>query len=101
MNAQVISQNFDTALSWTVNRLVGTSTNAGWTRVTTGTNPTCSPYAGAGMAKFASYDVAATGVFALTSPTFNLVGTNAYKVKFYMYRDNTYSTDADKVETYI
>ena len=101
MNAQVISQNFDTALSWTVNRLSGTSTNAGWTRVTTGGNPNCSPFAGAGMAKFASYDVAAGNVFALTSPTFNLVGTTAYKVKFSMYRDNTYNTDADRVAVHL
>lgn len=101
MNAQIISQNFNTALSWTVNKLTGTSTNAGWTRVTTGTNPTCSPYAGAGMAKFASYDVAAGNVFALTSPTFNLVGTSSYKVKFSMYRDNTYSTDADRVAVHL
>lgn len=101
MNAQVMSENFDTALNWTVNKLAGTSTNAGWTRVTTGTNPSCSPYAGAGMAKFASYDVAAGGVFALTSPTFTLVGTNSYKVKFSMYRDNTYNTDADKVDVHL
>jgi hypothetical protein len=101
MNAQVISQNFDTALSWTVNKLSGTSTDAGWTRVTTGGNPTCSPFAGAGMAKFAAYDIAAGNVFALTSPTFNLVGTSSYKVKFRMYRDNTYSTDADRVAVHL
>lgn len=101
MNSQVIVQDFDTTLTWTVNRLVGTSTNAGWTRVTTGANPTCSPYSGAGMAKFASYDVAAGGVFALTSPSFTLVGTNAYSVKFAMYRDNTYSGDADKIDVHL
>lgn len=101
MNAQVITQNFDTTLGWTVTKLSGTSTETGWTRETTGTNPTCSPYAGAGMAKFASYDVALGNVYALTSPTFSLVGTNAYKVKFSMYRDNTYSTDADKVAVHL
>lgn len=100
-NAQVLTQDFDTALTWTVNRLSGTSTNAGWTRVTTGVNPTCSPYAGAGMAKFASYDVAAANVFALTSPSFTLVGTDAYSVKFAMYRDNTYATDADKIDVHL
>ena len=101
VNAQVMTEGFDTALNWTVNRLSGTSTNAGWTRVTTGTNPSCTPYVGAGMAKFASYDVAAGNVFALTSPTFNLVGTNSYCVKFAMYRDNGYPTDADKVEVHL
>lgn len=101
MNAQVMSENFDTALNWTVNRLSGTSTNAGWTRITSGTSPTCSPYSGAGMAKFAAYDIAAGNVFALTSPTFNLVGTNSYCVKFAMYRDNAYNTDADKVAVHL
>lgn len=101
MNAQIITQEFDTALTWTVAKLSGTSTNAGWTRVTTGTNPTCTPYSGAGMAKFASYDVAAGNVFALTSPSFTLVGTEAYSVKFAMYRDNTYSTDADKIDVHL
>lgn len=101
VNSQVISQDFNTALSWTVDKLTGTSTNAGWTRVTAGTNPSCTPYEGAGMAKFASYDIAAGNVFALTSPVFSLVGANSYKVKFSMYRDNAYSTDADKVEVHL
>lgn len=99
--AQVISENFDTALNWTTARISGTSTAAGWSRVTAGTNPSCTPYQGAGMAKFDSYNIAAGNVFALTSPSFNLVGTSAYKVKFYMYRDNAYPTDADKVDVHI
>jgi hypothetical protein len=102
MNAQVVmSENFDAALNWSVVRLSGTSTNAGWTNVQVGTNPDCSPYVGAGMAKFASYDVAAGNVFALTSPSFTLSGSNYYSVKFAMYRDNGYNTDADKVEVHI
>lgn len=102
MNAQVVmSENFDAALNWSVVRLSGTSTNAGWTNVQVGTNPDCSPYVGAGMAKFASYDVAAGNVFALTSPSFALTGSNYYSVKFAMYRDNGYNTDADKVEVHI
>ncbi len=101
MNAQVIIENFDTTLNWTVNKLSGTSTNAGWTRVITGTDPNCSPYSGAGMAKFASYNVAAGNVFALTSPSFTLVGTDSYCVKFAMYRDNTYSADADRVAVHL
>lgn len=105
MNAQVImSENFDAALNWSVVRLSGTSTNAGWTNVSVGTNPDCSPYVGAGMAKFASFDILATtppNVFALTSPSFTLSGSNYYSVKFAMYRDNGYNTDADKVEVHV
>lgn len=101
MNAQVMSETFDTALNWSVAKLSGTSTNVGWTRVTTGTNPSCSPYAGAGMAKFASYDVAAGNVYALTSPAFTIDAANTYCVRFAMYRDNGYNTDADKVAVHL
>jgi hypothetical protein len=101
VNAQVLTETFDTALNWTVSHPTGSSTNAGWTRVTTGSNPNCSPYAGAGMAKFASYDAAAGNVYVLTSPLFTLSSANTYKVKFSMYRDGAYPTDADKVMVYL
>jgi hypothetical protein len=98
--AQLFSQNFDTALTWTVTHPTGADTNAGWTRVTTGSNPSCLPAAGAGMAKFASYDVAATNVYNLTSPAFTLTAGANYRVKFKMYRDGTYPTDADNIKLY-
>lgn len=100
-NAQVISETFDTALNWTVSHPTGSATNAGWSQVATGSNPNCSPYAGAGMAKFAAYDVAAGNVYVLTSPLFTLSSANTYKVKFSMYRDGAYPTDADKVMVYL
>jgi len=100
-NAQVISQTFDTALTWTVSHPTGSSTSPGWSQVTTGSNPGCSPYAGAGMAKFASYDAAAGNVYVLTSPAFTLSSANTYKVKFSMYRDGAYPTDADNVAVYL
>ena len=96
--AQLFSQNFDTALTWTVSHPTGTDTNAGWTQVTSGTNPSCLPAAGAGMAKFASYDVAATNAYNLTSSAFTLSATSTYRVKFKMYRDAAYSTDADNIK---
>ena len=98
--AQLFSQNFDTALTWTVTHPTGTDTNAGWTQVTSGTNPSCLPAAGAGMAKFASYDVAATNVYNLTSSAFTLSATSTYRVKFKMYRDAAYSTDADNIKLF-
>ena len=98
--AQLFSQNFDTALTWTVTHPTGSDTNAGWTRVTTGSNPSCLPAAGAGMAKFASYDAAAGNVYNLTSPGFTLTAGSTYRVKFKMYRDAAYSTDADNIKLY-
>jgi hypothetical protein len=101
IDAQVlISQNFDSALTWTVAHPTGTSTLPGWTRVTTGTAPAVTPFAGAGMARFNSYDVAAGNAYSLTSPAITFTGA-ACKVKFKMYRDNGYNTDADNIKIYI
>ncbi|MEO8516490.1 MAG: T9SS type A sorting domain-containing protein [Flavobacterium sp.] len=101
INAQVITESFDTALNWTTTKISGSSTAVGWTKVASGVNPSCAPYVGAGLAEFPSYDIAAGNVFALTSPSFTLVGTNSYCIKFSMYRDNGYPTDADKVAVHL
>jgi hypothetical protein len=100
-NSQIIySENFDTALNWTVLHPTGTSTLAGWSRVTAGTNPTITPAAGAGMARFNSYDVTAGNAYSLTSPAITFSGAN-YRVKLKMYRDNGYTTDADRIRIYL
>ncbi|MCC7520128.1 MAG: T9SS type A sorting domain-containing protein [Flavobacteriaceae bacterium] len=99
-NAQIlVSNNFNTDLGWTVIHTTGSSTNAGWTRVTTGSAPSCLPYAGAGMAKFASYDIAANNAYTLLSPLVSFTG-ETYRIRFKMYRDGGYSTDADNVKVY-
>lgn len=100
--AQVIaSQNFDTALGWTTTNTTsdaGTSI-AAWSRRTAGTTPTCTPFAGAGMARFNSYNIPANGTGRLTSPAITFAGAS-YRVKFKMYRDNGYPTDGDNVKVY-
>lgn len=99
--AQVIySQNFDTSLGWTILHPTGISTLPGWSRVPTGSNPDCLPFAGAGMARFNSYDVAAGNVYSLTSPAIALTGAN-YRVTFKMYRDDGYPNDVDKINVYL
>lgn len=99
--AQVLlSENFDTALNWTIAHPTGTSALAGWSRVTTGTNPDCIPFAGDGMARFNSYNITAGNAYSITSPAIPFSGLN-YRVKFKMFRDNTYSTDADKIRIYL
>ncbi len=102
-NSQVLlSENFDTALNWTVAHPVGTSTNAGWTRVTTGTSPTTVPAAGAGFARFNSYNInPGVGVeqYDLTSPSIAFAGAS-YRVTLKMYRDGAYPTLADKIEVF-
>lgn len=91
--AQVLaSQNFDTALGWT-------SSATGWARRTTGGAPACATFAGAGMARFNSYDLASGSNARLTSPSIAFAGAN-YRVKFKMFRDDGYPTDADNVKVY-
>ena len=99
-NAQVLmSESFDSALDWTSAHVSGTSTLVGWSRVTTGVSPTCSPFAGAGMAKFDSYDVPASNGYSLTSPAVTFDG-NPYRLTFKMYRDSG-DTSSDKIRIYI
>lgn len=93
-NAQVLlSEGFDTALNWTVSP-AGTS----WTRVTSGVNPNCTPQAGAGMARFNSYDIE-SGTFRLTSPAITFGGL-FYKANFSVYRDAAYGSSADNIKVY-
>ena len=100
--AQVIaSQNFDTALGWTTTNTTsdaGTSIPA-WSRRTAGTTPTCTPFAGAGMARFNSYNIPSGGSGRLTSPAIAFAGSS-YRVKLKMFRDNGYPTDADNIKVY-
>lgn len=93
-NAQVVaSANFDTALGWTA------SNTTSWARRTTGGAPACSPYAGAGMARFYSYNIAAGGTARLTSPAITFTGA-AYRVKFRMFRDAGFAGDLDNIKVY-
>ncbi|RAR71728.1 T9SS type A sorting domain-containing protein [Flavobacterium aciduliphilum] len=100
--AQVVaSQNFDTALGWTSTTVTNDSgtTVSAWARRTTGGAPSCSPYAGAGMVRFNSYNIPSGSTGRLTSPAITFAGAT-YRVKFKMYRDSGYPTDADNVKLY-
>jgi hypothetical protein len=95
----LLTESFDSALNWTVAHTAGTSTVTGWSRVTLGTAPSCAPFSGAGMARFYSYNIATGNSYSLTSPGITFAGAS-YRVKFNMYRDSGYSTDADKIRVY-
>jgi hypothetical protein len=105
-NAQVVaSQNFDVALGWTsttVTSDAGTTISA-WSRRTAGTTPTCTPFAGAGMARFNSYNIQVNGPTGntgrLTSPAITFTGAS-YRVNLKMFRDSGYPTDADNIKVY-
>ena len=79
---------------WTNLLTSGTNT---WTRVTTGGSPACATQSGAGMAKFNSFS-ANGGVRSLISPVMNFSTAGTKRISFWMYRDNGYPTNADKIE---
>jgi hypothetical protein len=103
--AQVLlANNFDTTLGWTSTTVANDATPAvtisAWARKTVGTAPTCSPFAGAGMVRFNSYNIPLNGTGRLTSPVVTFAGAD-YRVRFNMYRDNGYPTDGDNVKVYV
>ena len=79
---------------WTNLNTSGSNT---WTRVTAGTYPTCATQSGTGMAKFNSYE-ASGGVRSLISPAMNFSTVGTKRISFWMYRDNGFLTDADRIE---
>ncbi len=104
LNAQVTNvESFEgttfVPTGWTNLNVSGTNT---WTRVTAGTSPTQTPHTGVGEAKFNSFSTA-SGVQALVTPSYDLtgIGSNTATVSFWMYRDNGYNTDADKIDVFM
>jgi len=85
--------------SWVNVKTAGTGVPGIWDRQTAGTNPTCAPHSGAGMARYNSYSLAGGTKGILVTVPVNFPAFN-YKVKFWMYRDGTYSTTPDLVNVY-
>ncbi len=86
-------------LGWTNIRTAGTASPGIWDRQTAGTNPTCSPYSGAGMARYNSFNITLGNRAELITPPINFPNSN-YQVTFWMYRDTGYPTNADQVNVY-
>ncbi|MEE4178131.1 MAG: choice-of-anchor D domain-containing protein [Bacteroides sp.] len=77
--------------------VVGTGT---WTRLTSGTNPTTSPQDGAGMIRYNAYSQSSGNSAALITPKV-VIPAGDYQVRFSMYRDGGYLTNADRVEVLV
>ena len=71
-----------------------------WTRETAGTYPTTTPHSGVGFAKCNSFSVS-TGTASLVTPALDYSMAPTHSVSFWMYRDDAYATDPDKVEVYV
>ena len=74
---------------WDTVRMYGTTTNAGWMRVTSGTYPTCTPHSGAAMAEYNSFSVNALNAKRLITPWTTIQPGNA--LDFWMYGDPGYA----------
>ncbi|MDD5363100.1 MAG: BNR-repeat neuraminidase N-terminal domain-containing protein, partial [Ignavibacteria bacterium] len=83
-------------LGWFDSVLVG-STH--FVRVTTGSNPTCSPHSGAGMSQFYSYSGSGNRAI-LVTPSIDLTSGQG-QVSFWMYRDPAYATNYDSIGVWV
>jgi len=84
---------------WLNIKTAGTGTPGTWDRQTAGTNPTCVPQSGVGMARYNCYSLSAGTIGELITPPINFP-TDNYRVSFWMYRDNGYLTNADLLNVY-
>lgn len=80
---------------WTQFRISGTQ--ALWSIVGIGSNPTIPPYAGSGQAKFNSFDAAAGEQARLVSPAINLASATDPFLTFHLYHDDEYPSSFDSV----
>ena len=71
---------------------VSTTGTPTWSRVTSGSSPTASPYDGAAMAQFNSFSVGAGDAARLSTPGVNLVANTNPVALFAMYHDTGYPT---------
>jgi hypothetical protein len=80
---------------WSVTPVSGTT--ATWTMVGTGTNPPIAPYAGAGQAKFNSYDATPGHQSRLTSRRMSLSVAADPFLTFFLYHDDEFFSSPDSV----
>jgi hypothetical protein len=103
-NAQILSESFDGTTfppaGWTNVQLSGSASPGTWQRVSSGTNPTCSPHSGAGMAYYNSYSWSGGNAADLSTQVLNF-SSGAFAVSFWMYRDVGQSTKYDSVCVYV
>ncbi len=84
---------------WSIVDVSGTAGD--WTRVTSGTYPTCSPQDGSAMSKFNSYNASAGSKTRLATPQISFAGNSNVTLTFQMYVDTGYSTANDSLEVYV
>ncbi len=71
--------------------------NVGWSSVSSGSDPSCSPQEGSGMARFNSYYADSGDESRIRSPDLDLTGAEVAEIRFWMFRDSGQSSDDDLV----
>ena len=96
----ILTDGFEAA-GWTATDTSGTA--GSWTNVTSGTYPTTSVHGGSYMAKFNSYNAASGSQTRYKRNTAVALPSSATSVslKFWMYHDTGYSSNADKVQAQV
>ncbi len=69
--------------------------NVDWSSVSSGSDPSCSPMEGSGMARFNSYYADGGDESRIRSPDLDLTGADVAEIRFWMYRDSGRSSDDD------
>jgi hypothetical protein len=94
-----LSESFDDAtfppVGWDTVRIYGTSSYNAWSRVTSGSSPTCSPHSGTAMAKYYSMLCPADQHARLISPWMAVQASDA--VSFWMYHNDAYTSAHDSI----
>jgi hypothetical protein len=104
MQAQILSESFDATLfpptGWTNTRIAGAASPGTWLRITAGTNPTCTPHSGAGMAYYNSFSWSGGNASDLATPALDF-SSGSFAVSFWMYRDAGANTKFDSIAVYV
>ena len=91
------TENFENGLNcWTL-ASSGTDDNYYWRTMSTGTDPTCSPYGDTTMAQYNSYNIE-EGWSTMATPVLSFNNGSDMHLSFWMYRDNDYSNSDYNLE---
>ncbi len=101
VSAQVITESFDNTTFPPAGWLITGGANSRWERVTSGTNPTCSPHSGSGMARFFGGFPGGSQEL-MTSPVIDWSGASGSMPAFslWIYRDGG-STAGDSLSVFV
>jgi hypothetical protein len=97
----LFSNGFESLTGWATAQVSGTG--GAWTIVTAGTHPANAPHGGSSLARFNSFDSSSgsqTRIYQTTGFAIPAAATSA-TLKFWVYHDTGFSTDADRVQVQV